>query len=102
MVHILVLMKYGIVKEKCMGKKRHSEDERGVKARQGILDFIEGYMKEKGYSPSMPDIAEGCGIASLSTVSYHLNVMERNGVIVRDNLVARSIRICKQEPQLVI
>lgn len=61
-----------------------------------ILDFITNFIEEKGYAPSVRDVAEGCGISSSSVAQYHLNVLERQGHIRRDREVSRSIGLVKK------
>jgi repressor LexA len=47
--------------------------------RRKILDFIGGSMERRGYSPSLREIADAVGLKSVSTVSYHLKVLEQAG-----------------------
>lgn len=69
--------------------------------RSRIMDFIHSYYREKGYAPTVRDIARGCQISSSSVVQYHLNVLEKEGSIRRDPEVFRSIRLGRQENKLV-
>ena len=57
-----------------------------------ILDTIRSYMQETGYSPSVRDLADLCGIRSTQGVVRHLKALEDKGFIQRDSK-ARSIRI---------
>jgi len=63
--------------------------------RQQILSFITAFIDGRGYAPSIRDIAEGCGISSSSVVQYHLNALEREGYIHRDQGISRSIRVTR-------
>jgi len=65
--------------------------------RQKILDFIKHYIDERGYAPSIREIAEKCQISSPSMVQYHLNILERDGCIHRDPSIPRSIRPVESE-----
>ena len=56
-----------------------------------ILDYIKDYISEHRYSPSIRDIAGGCGLSSTSVVNYHLNKLENKGIISRDRHKARTI-----------
>ena len=38
-----------------------------------VLDFIDRYTKEKGYSPTYQVIANGIGLKSLATVAKHVS-----------------------------
>lgn len=64
--------------------------------RKQILDFITNFIRQRGYAPSVRDVAEGCGISSSSVAQYHLNVLEREGCIRRDREVSRSIGLVKK------
>ena len=67
-----------------------------------IIDFIESFIDKYGYSPSVRDIAGGCGIASSTVAQYHLNILEREGYISRGRKVSRSIALLKGKSDLVI
>jgi repressor LexA len=69
-----------------------------TKQRQNILDFIADFITSKGYSPSVRDIAKGCGIGSATVAQYHLNVLEKEGYIRRDSDVSRSISLTRKLP----
>jgi repressor LexA len=62
-------------------------------ARERILGFIGDFRAAKGYSPTVREIAEGCGISSPSVVHYHLNALERAGLLNREKEKFRSISI---------
>ena len=64
----------------------------GLKSRHLIYVFIEQYIADHGYSPSMRDIGVEVGM-DVSVVRYHLLHMEKQGLIERDAGIARSIRI---------
>jgi repressor LexA len=59
--------------------------------RKELLSFITDFIRERGYAPSVRDVARGCHISSSSVAQYHLNVLEREGYIHRDREVSRSI-----------
>ncbi len=61
--------------------------------RQKILDFIRGFIDERGYAPTVRDILRGCSISSTAVVQHHLNILEREGHIHRDPEVFRSIQL---------
>jgi len=63
--------------------------------RRQILDFITKFTLERGYAPSVRDLADGCDSSSSSVVQYHLNVLERDGYIHRDRGISRSIRLTR-------
>ncbi|MBZ0292772.1 MAG: MarR family transcriptional regulator [Anaerolineae bacterium] len=55
-----------------------------------ILNFIEEYRQQKGYSPSIREIGAGTGIASTSAVNYQINRLVEAGYLVRTSEVSRS------------
>jgi repressor LexA len=61
--------------------------------RQRILSFIGRFLTERGYAPTVREIARGCKISTPSVVQYHLNTLEREGHIRRDPEVFRSIQL---------
>lgn len=63
------------------------------KTRERILSFIRSFMADKGYSPSVSDIVEGCRLSSPNLAQYHLNVLEKQGVLRREPGVFRSIQL---------
>lgn len=60
---------------------------------QMIYDYIKSEVKEKGYPPSVREIAKAVGLASSSTVHGHLSRMEAKGFIRRDPTKPRAIEI---------
>lgn len=63
------------------------------KTRLRVLNFIRAFLQERGYAPTVRDIARGCNISTSSVVQHHLNVLEKQGHIQRDPQVFRSIRL---------
>ena len=55
-----------------------------------ILNFIEEYRQQNGYSPSIREIGAGTGIASTSAVNYQINRLVEGGYLVRTSEVSRS------------
>src|SRR5690625_5387762 len=63
------------------------------KRQQMILDYIKNEVAEKGYPPSVREIAVAVGLASSSTVHGHLSRIESKGYIRRDPTKPRAIEI---------
>ena len=61
--------------------------------KQRILNFIGRFLNDRGYAPTVREIARGCKISTPSVVQYHLNTLERQGHIHRDPEVFRSIQL---------
>jgi repressor LexA len=61
------------------------------RTREHILSFISAFRLEKGFAPTVKEIAENCRITSLSVVQYHLDRLEKSGTIKRERNKSRSI-----------
>jgi len=62
-----------------------------TKRQREILDFIESFIQNEGYSPSFEEIAKFFGYRSLATVHEHLSNLERKGYIRRNYNESRSV-----------
>ncbi len=60
---------------------------------QKIVKFIDSFCEDRGYPPTIRDIARSCGLSSTSVVSYNLNILEREGYLRRHSEVARGIEL---------
>jgi len=60
-----------------------------------LLQLIELYIKENGYSPSVRELAELYGVKSSSTMQVYLDRLEKQGYISRHETMARTIKILK-------
>ncbi len=47
------------------------------------LEFLRNFMADKGYAPTLKDIADHIGVKSLSTAHFHLERLEDKGFIRR-------------------
>ena len=65
---------------------------------QAIQAYLERFIEEKGYPPSIRQIQEACHISSTSVVDYNLRLLEKRGVIRRDREVSRGIEILGEGP----
>lgn len=60
---------------------------------KSVYEFIESYILQKGYGPTVREIAEAVHLSSPSTVHVHLKTLEEKGYIDRDPLKSRSIAL---------
>jgi repressor LexA len=58
-----------------------------------ILEFIRGFIEKSGYAPTIGEIQRRLGISSKSVVDRHLNALEKEGYIKRNNQVIRGIDV---------
>lgn len=67
-----------------------------------VFTFIQEFIKQNSYAPSVREIGKGTALCSTSTVLYHLRSLRKRGLITWDEGRARSIRVLcpiKNEPQ---
>jgi repressor LexA len=73
----------------------------GLSPRQRhMLEFIEQFVEEHGYPPTIRDIGRATSISSTSVVSYNLNILKTKGYIHRDRDVSRGVRLVDQSPKI--
>ena len=61
--------------------------------RRKILESIARIVAERGYPPSVREIAEAVGLASPSAVHHHLTALERDGMVERGSHSSRALRL---------
>ena len=61
-----------------------------------IWDFLADFSREKGYAPTLEEIAVHFGLSSLATVHKHLRNLETKGFIARKWNLSRAIEILRQ------
>ncbi len=67
------------------------------KTRENIFKFIQSFLSERGYAPTVRDIVKGCNLSSPALVQHHLNILERQGYIHRDPQAVRSIQLVEKD-----
>jgi repressor LexA len=60
---------------------------------RAILDFIEGFLIDNDYPPTIRDIQRELNISSTSVVDYNLKVLEGRGYIRRNKNISRGIEV---------
>ena len=68
-----------------------------TKRQQQIYDFIRSYQLEKGYPPSVREMAAAVGLSSPSTVHAHLSALEARGLIKRDKTKPRALEVFNED-----
>ena len=61
--------------------------------RHRILECIALTVEERGYPPSVREIADAVGLASTSAVHHHLTALEREGYLERGAHSSRALRL---------
>ena len=60
---------------------------------RAILEFIERFLDENDYPPTIRDIQRELGISSTSVVDYNLKVLEARNLIRRNRNISRGIEL---------
>ncbi len=66
---------------------------RPTKKQRETLTFIEGFIKQHGYSPSYREIMSGCNYSSVATVALHVNNLIKRGHLQKRDKSARSLEV---------
>lgn len=68
---------------------------------QRIYDYIRSCIREAGYPPSVREICEAVGLSSPSTVHGYLKRLEQKGLIIKDDLKKRAIRLPEAREEVI-
>ena len=61
-----------------------------------LMDFLAGFIRRHGYSPSYEEIASGLGLASLATVHKHIQALETKQYLKRNYNHSRSLEVAER------
>ena len=64
-----------------------------TKKQLAVLDFLQDFTEENGYSPSYREIQAGLGLSSVSAVAEHIDNLVNKGVIKKVPGAARSLEV---------
>ena len=70
-----------------------SETVRPTKKQRELLNYIEQFIGEHGYSPSYREIMTGLNYTSVATVALHINNLIRRGHLRKRDHSARSLEV---------
>ncbi|MBM4265226.1 MAG: transcriptional repressor LexA [Deltaproteobacteria bacterium] len=71
-----------------------------TKRQKELLDFLEGYIREHGFAPTLDETGKHFGLTSLATVHKHLTNLERKGLIRRRTGLSRALEVVPQGKRL--
>jgi len=67
---------------------------------RAILEYIERFLDENGYPPTIREIQHDLRISSTSVVDYNLNVLEQRQLIRRNRNISRGIElVARRHPE---
>src|SRR5579859_5821419 len=78
-----------------MEEQKASATIRPTKKQHDLLEFIEQFIAEKGYSPSYREIMKGLNYTSVATVALHVNNLIKRGHLQKRDHSARSLEVVK-------
>lgn len=78
-----------------------AETVRPTKKQRLLLTYIEGFIKEHGYSPSYREIMNGMNYNSVATVALHVNNLIKRGHLRKRDKSARSLEVVGSDAQRV-
>ena len=64
-----------------------------TKRQKQMVDYLENYIEEHGYAPTLAEVGEYFGLSSLATVHKHLRNLENKGFIRRTHNHSRALEI---------
>jgi repressor LexA len=68
---------------------------RPTKKQKELLDYIDAFITEHGYSPSYREIMNGLQYTSVATVALHVGNLIKRGHLVKRDHSARSLEVVK-------
>lgn len=67
-----------------------------TKRQKQLVDFLENYITEHGYAPTLQETGQYFGLSSLATVHKHLKNLEQKGFIRRNWNHSRALEVLPQ------
>jgi repressor LexA len=62
-----------------------------------LMDYLNNYISEHGYAPTLSEVGEYFGLSSLATVHKHLHNLEQKGFIKRQHNHSRALEVSESE-----
>ena len=66
--------------------------------KEEILQFLNRFMEENGYAPTVREIGKAVGLKSTATVHYHLEALQRENRISMPEMKKRAITVAGNKP----
>lgn len=64
-----------------------------TKRQKQLVDYLQNYISEHGYAPTLSEIGQYFGLSSLATVHKHLHNLEQKGFITRVHNHSRALEM---------
>lgn len=66
---------------------------RRIDKSEEIFEYIQKFVSENGYSPSVREICKGCNLKSTATAFTYMNVLAERGLIKKDEKKNRAVSL---------
>jgi repressor LexA len=70
-----------------------------TKRQKQMVTFLEQYIDEHGYAPTLSEVGQYFGLSSLATVHKHLHNLEQKGFIRRTHNHSRALEIASKDDE---
>lgn len=68
-----------------------------TKRQKQLIDYLNNYISEHGYAPTLAEVGQYFGLSSLATVHKHLHNLEQKGFIKRQHNHSRGLEVAPTE-----
>lgn len=68
-----------------------------TKRQKQLIDYLNNYISEHGYAPTLAEVGTYFGLSSLATVHKHLHNLEQKGFIKRQHNHSRALEVSAAE-----
>lgn len=68
-----------------------------TKRQKQMAEYLESYIGEHGYAPTLAEVGQYFGLSSLATVHKHLRNLEQKGVIKRQHNHSRALEVSQAQ-----
>src|SRR5260370_39147602 len=68
-----------------------------TKRQKQLIDYLNDYISEHGYAPTLAEVGQYFGLSSLATVHKHLHNLEQKGFIKRQHNHSRALEVVESE-----
>jgi len=68
-----------------------------TKRQKQLIDYLNNYISEHGYAPTLAEVGQYFGLSSLATVHKHLHNLEQKGFIKRQHNHSRALEVSASE-----
>src|SRR5260370_20913220 len=68
-----------------------------TKRQKQLIDYLNNYISDHGYAPTLAEVGKSSGLTSLATVHKHLHNLEQKGFIKRQHNHSRALEVAGSE-----